>query len=197
MPRMQTMTRMFGLELGLELADCTTWWRWQGTLINSSLKTNYLKLSSKDEKREKISKNCVLVFGKVKQNRDGEVRISLGKWSNLLGKWSKLLGRWSNLLGKWSKFGGEMKQNDGQMKQNLMGRCPIDKVHTTQTTKPNFGTGYSSVINDFFRVPLNCGWVWDFFWKVWPKNTVCCCLKMLKFCVASLLPPSPVLPVTQ
>ena len=26
-----------------------------------------------------------------------------------------------------------MKQNDGQMKQNLMGRCPIDKVHTTRT----------------------------------------------------------------
>ena len=129
MPRMQTMTRMFGLEL--ELADCTTWWRWQGTLISSSLKTNYLKLSSKDEKREKISKNCVLVFGKVKQNSDGEVRILLGKWSNLLGRWSNLLGRWSNLLGKWSKFDGEMKQNDGQMKQNLMGRCPIDKVHTT------------------------------------------------------------------
>ena len=126
MPRMQTMTRMFGLEL--ELADCTTWWRWQGTLISSSLKTNYLKLSSKDEKREKISKNCVLVFGKVKQNSDGEVRILLGKWSNLLGRWSNLLGRWSNLLGKWSKFDGEMKQNDGQMKQNLMGRCPIDKV---------------------------------------------------------------------
>ena len=86
--------------------------------------------------RGKISKNCVLVFGKVKQNSDGEVRISLGKWSNLLGKWSKLLGRWSNLLGKWSKFDGEMKQNDGQMKQNLMGRCPIDKVHTTLVNLP-------------------------------------------------------------
>ena len=83
------------------------------------------------KKREKISKKFVLVFGKVKQNSDGEVRILLGKWSNLLGKWSNLLGRWSNLLGKWSKFDGEMKQNDGQMKQNLMGRCPIDKVHTT------------------------------------------------------------------
>ena len=83
------------------------------------------------KKRKKISKNCIPVFGKVKQNSDGEVRILLGKWSNLLGKWSNLLGRWSNLLGKWSKFDGEMKQNDGQMKQNLMGRCPIDKVHTT------------------------------------------------------------------
>ena len=60
MPRMQTMTRMFGLEL--ELADCTTWWRWQGTLISSSLKTNYLKLSSKDEKREKISKKLCSSF---------------------------------------------------------------------------------------------------------------------------------------
>ena len=41
MPRMQTMTRMFGLEL--ELAD-------------------YLKLSSKDEKREKISKKLCSSF---------------------------------------------------------------------------------------------------------------------------------------
>ena len=36
-------------------------------------------IAPKTKKGEKISKNCVLVFGKVKQNSDGEVRILLGK----------------------------------------------------------------------------------------------------------------------
>ena len=114
---------MFGLEL--ELVDCTTCSNDDRADWSAVPKKLFETKLQRWKKGTKYQKNCVLVFGKVKQNSDGEVRILLGKWSNLLG-------RWSNLLGKWSKFDGEMKQNDGQMKQNLMGRCPIDKVHTTR-----------------------------------------------------------------
>ena len=77
------------------------------------------------------------MFGKVTQNVLGKWETVLGKWSDLLGKWSKLLGKRSDLLGKWSKFDGEMKQLDGEMKQNVLGRCPIDKVHTTPPSHPS------------------------------------------------------------
>ena len=76
------------------------------------------------------------MFGKVTQNVLGKWETVLGKWSDLLGIWSKLLGKRSDLLGKWSKFDGEMKQLDGEMKQNVLGRCPIDKVHTTPRKNP-------------------------------------------------------------
>ena len=87
--------------------------------------------NGKKLKRLQKKKNLYSIFGKLKQNVLGKWETVLGKWSNLLGKWSKLLGKRSNLLGKWSKFDGEMKQLDGEMKQNVLGRCPIDKVHTT------------------------------------------------------------------
>ena len=35
------------------------------------------------------------------------------------------------LGGNKSNLMGEIKQNDEEMKQNVLGRCPIDKVHTT------------------------------------------------------------------
>ena len=54
-------------ELELELVDCSTY------LNSSSLKTNYLELSCKDEDKTKdISLNCVLVLAKCR-------KIVLGK----------------------------------------------------------------------------------------------------------------------
>ena len=57
--------------------------------------------------RGKISKNCVLVFGKVKQNSDGEVRILLGNeatcWGDEAICWGDEAICWgneANLMGK-------------------------------------------------------------------------------------------------
>ena len=41
------------------------------------------------------------------------------------------VGEMKQSVGEIKETVGEMKQLDGEMKQNVLGRCPIDKVHTT------------------------------------------------------------------
>ena len=56
--------------------------------------------------------------------RWGNEAICWGNEMNCWGNEAICWGNEANLMGRWSNLMGEMKQN-------VLGRCPIDKVHTT------------------------------------------------------------------